>query len=76
MTQRENLSRRTFLRVGGTVAGAAALAACVPGAMPQAESAAADMAAAEPISIRYGRHDPAAGVSVTLDACTWPPRSS
>ena len=34
MTHRETLSRRTFLKVGGTIAGAAALAACAPVAAP------------------------------------------
>ena len=37
MTHRETLSRRTFLKVGGTIAGAAALAACAPVAAPADE---------------------------------------
>ena len=39
MTHRETLSRRTFLKVGGTIAGAAALAACAPVAAPEDEGA-------------------------------------
>ena len=70
MTQNRTISRRTFLRFGGTVVGMAALAACAPGAPPQAAGPAAAEAppSAEPVTIRYGRHDPAAGVAVTVDA--------
>lgn len=69
MTFRTNLSRRSFLRLGGTAAGVVALAACAPGAPPQAGSAGdAPAPDAEPVTIRYGRHDPAAGVAVTVDS--------
>ncbi len=68
MTHREKMTRRTFLRLGGTVAGAAALAACAPVASPQDDSSTAGASAAEPITIRYGRHDPGGGVNITLDA--------
>ena len=68
MTHRETLSRRTFLKVGGTIAGAAALAACAPVAAPADEGAMGEAPMAERITIRYGRHDPAAGVATTLDS--------
>ena len=42
MTHSETLSRRTFLKVGGTIAGAAALAACAPVAAPADEGAMAE----------------------------------
>ena len=68
MTQRQTLSRRTFLKVGGTIAGAAALAACAPVAAPADEGAMGEAPMAERITIRYGRHDPAAGVATTLES--------
>ena len=68
MTHRVILSRRTVLKVGGTIAGAAALAACAPVAAPADEGAMAEAPMAERITIRYGRHDPAAGVATTLDS--------
>ena len=66
MKHSETLSRRTFLKVGGTMAGAAVLAACAPVAAPADDGTMAEGPAAEPITIRYGRHDPAAGVATTL----------
>ena len=63
-----NLSRRTFLKVGGTAAGAAILAACAPVAAPADDGSMGEGAMAEPVTIRYGRHDPAAGVALTLES--------
>ena len=68
MTQRQTLSRRAFLRVGGTVAGAAALAACAPVAAPADDGSMGEATMAERVTIRYGRHDPAAGVATTLES--------
>ena len=68
MKHSETLSRRTFLKVGGTMAGAAVLAACAPVAAPADDGAMAEGPAAEPVTIRYGRHDPAAGVATTLES--------
>ena len=68
MKHSETLSRRTFLKVGGTIAGAAVLAACAPVAAPADDGAMAEGPAAEPVTIRYGRHDPAAGVATTLES--------
>ena len=68
MTQRKTLSRRTFLKVGGTVAGAAALAACAPVAAPADDGSMGEETMAERVTIRYGRHDPAAGVATTLES--------
>lgn len=59
------VSRRDFLRISGATAGLVALVACAPVGAP--ESVGSDVAA-EPITLRYGRHDPAAGVAVTVDA--------
>lgn len=66
MMHQKTVSRRTFLRLGGAIAGTGILAACAPGPPPQASGP--DMTMAEPVTIRYGRHDPAAGVQTTLDA--------
>lgn len=68
MMHQKTVSRRTFLRLGGAITGTGILAACAPGPPPQATGSAADMPMAEPVTIRYGRHDPAAGVTTTLDA--------
>ena len=68
MTQRESLSRRTFLKVSGTITGAAVLAACAPVAAPADDGGMGGGAMAEPVTIRYGRHDPAAGVATTLES--------
>ncbi|MCZ0939180.1 MAG: substrate-binding domain-containing protein, partial [Caldilineaceae bacterium] len=68
MMQRESLSRRTFLKISGTVAGATVLAACAPVAAPADDGSMGEAAMAEPVTIRYGRHDPAAGVAVTLES--------
>jgi len=66
----KTLSRRDFLRMVGSTAAIGMLAACAPGAPPQAETGASASAppTAESVTIRYGRHDPAAGVAVTVDA--------
>ncbi len=66
MMHQKTVSRRTFLSLGGAIAGTGILAACAPGPPPQASGP--DMTMAEPVTIRYGRHDPAAGVQTTLDA--------
>ena len=68
MKRSTTLSRRSFLKVGGTIAGAAALAACAPVAAPADDGSMSDSTMAEPVTIRYGRHDPAAGVATTLES--------
>ena len=68
MTQREALSRRTFLKLSGTITGTAVLAACAPVAAPADDGGMGGGAMAEPVTIRYGRHDPAAGVATTLES--------
>ncbi len=55
-------SRRQFLALTGASALAGALAAC---AVPEADGASST---AEPVTLRYGRHDPGGGVDVTLNA--------
>lgn len=68
MSKNRRMSRRSFLKTSGLLASVAALAACQVAA-PEAAPGDAGMAAdAEPITIRYGRHDPAAGVVVTVDS--------
>ncbi len=64
MADPRTLSRRTFLSLTG-VAAAGALAACV---LPETADSGDMGAMAEPVTIRYGRHDPASGVTTTLDA--------
>ncbi|HMN26544.1 MAG TPA: sugar ABC transporter substrate-binding protein [Caldilineaceae bacterium] len=64
-------SRRAFLRLTGSALGVGLLAACAPppGQAPAASNAEAGAAPAqEPITIRYGRHDPGLGTNVTIDA--------
>lgn len=56
------LTRRHFLNLAGTTAAIGLLAAC---AVPDSSE---DGAMAERVTIRYGRHDPGAGVEVTLQA--------
>lgn len=63
MTLSNSFTRRRFLALAGVSAMTGVLAACV---VP--ETAPGDMASAEPILLRYGRHDPGGGVEVTLDA--------
>src|SRR5262249_31044600 len=61
------LSRREFLILGRTVVGVSLLAACAPvqpGATTSGGNAAAP--ANEPVTIRYGRHDPGDGAQVTI----------
>ena len=65
--QTTKLSRRSFLRFSGATAGVALLAACAPVAAPQSGGSDGDGAMAEAVTIRYGRHDPAAGVAKTLE---------
>src|SRR4051812_8010919 len=62
------LSRRQFLILGRTVVGATLLVACAPvaPAATTTEGSAAAGTAAEPITIRYGRHDPGDGTQVTI----------
>lgn len=70
--QGKRWSRREFLILGRTLAGAAMLAACAPQvAQPgqtTTEGTGAEAPAAEPITIRYARHDTAEGVLVTIDS--------
>ncbi|MEM7132326.1 MAG: sugar ABC transporter substrate-binding protein [Chloroflexota bacterium] len=61
------VSRRAFLRFSGAAAGIGLLAACAPVAAPTGDSSGGSAGMAEPVTIRYGRHDPAAGVQTTLD---------
>ena len=64
------LSRREFLTMARTLVGATLLVACAPqSAAPAATTSEGNAAApaAEPITIRYGRHDPGAGTEVTID---------
>ena len=68
MHAKTKLSRRSFLYLSGTTASLAVLAACAPVAAPQSADGSGGGTAAEPLTIRYGRHDPAAGVTVTVDA--------
>jgi ABC-type glycerol-3-phosphate transport system substrate-binding protein len=67
----QSVSRRSFLRLSGATLGVAALAACVApaGQAPAGADAAGGAAPAlEPITIRYGRHDPGLGTNTTIDA--------
>lgn len=64
------LSRREFLIFGRTVVGASLLVACAPQAIQPAATTSEGNAAApaaEPITIRFGRHDPGGGTEVTID---------
>jgi multiple sugar transport system substrate-binding protein len=66
------LSRRDFLILSGTAALGALLAACSqPTTEPVGEvppdEAPQGQPVAEAVTIRYGRHDPAAGVDVTIE---------
>ena len=67
---RRLLSRRAFLQASAGLAGVTALAACVaaPGAAPAASADGQAAPDQEPITIRYGRHDPADGVTATIKA--------
>ncbi len=56
-------TRRRFLALAGVTSMTGLLAAC---ALP--EAAPSDTAMAEPVTLRYGRHDPAGGVQATLDS--------
>src|SRR5688572_8134683 len=70
MMKAKALSRRQFLILGRTLAGATLLVACAPQTVqPAATTSQGDSAApaAEPITIRFGRHDPGAGTEVTID---------
>lgn len=61
-----HLSRRRFMQLTGTAFGASLLVACTaPAGAPGSEDG--DAPAAEPITIRYGRHDPGNGVTATID---------
>lgn len=63
MTRAHIPTRRQFLALTGMTALTGLLAACtVP------ETADGEAAMAEPVTIRYGRHDPATGVQATLDS--------
>ncbi len=64
------LSRREFLILGRTLAGATLIAACAPQTVQPAATtgdSSAAAPAAEPVTIRYGRHDPGSGTEVTID---------
>ncbi|MEM7534541.1 MAG: sugar ABC transporter substrate-binding protein [Chloroflexota bacterium] len=65
--QSTKLSRRSFLQLTGATASLALLAACAPVAAPADGGGEGGDVAAEPITIRYGRHDPADGVMMTVD---------
>ncbi|MBI3958460.1 MAG: sugar ABC transporter substrate-binding protein [Chloroflexi bacterium] len=63
------VSRRAFLRLTGSALGVGLLAACVApaGQAPAASNAEAGAAPAqEPITIRFGRHDPGTGTEITI----------
>jgi len=64
----KRLSRREFLILGRTVVGATLLVACTPVAQPGATTSGGNAAApaTEPVTIRYGRHDPGTGTEVTI----------
>ena len=58
MNTHNPLSRRSFLKIAGAITGMATLAACTPAPIAPTGDSPASGAAAEPITIRYGRHDP------------------
>jgi multiple sugar transport system substrate-binding protein len=66
----QQLSRRQFLNLTGMALGATMLAACAPqpAQAPAGNEATGSSPAQEPITIRYGRHDPGNGVNVTIEA--------
>lgn len=65
----QQINRRTFLKMTGAVAGIGVLAACAPAVAPQSgASGSAAAPANEPVTIRYGRHDPGNGVNATIKA--------
>jgi multiple sugar transport system substrate-binding protein len=61
----QQMSRRTFLKAAGSTFSLALLAACVAPAQSPAGGGAAAPAEA-PIVIRFGRHDPGQGATVTI----------